>query len=120
MVKSLLDLGRKLGDLFAEVASAGLDLIKTVARAAARAGEALVEFTKYIATAAADAVKKVLDGLLEAGKLLIDVIKTVATRFQELEMRLKSLHPYEVPEIIALPIAKGSSDYLSWLRTALS
>jgi periplasmic divalent cation tolerance protein len=48
------------------------------------------------------------------------LIKTVATRFQELEMRLKSLHPYEVPEIIALPIVRGSSDYLSWLRTALS
>jgi periplasmic divalent cation tolerance protein len=48
------------------------------------------------------------------------LIKTVAPRFQELEMRLKSLHPYEVPEIIALPIVRGSSDYLSWLRTALS
>jgi len=46
------------------------------------------------------------------------LIKTVATRFRELEMRLKSLHPYEVPEIIAVPIALGSSDYLSWLRTA--
>jgi len=48
------------------------------------------------------------------------LIKTVATRFQELEMRLKSLHPYEVPEIIAVPIVTGSSDYLSWLGTAVS
>jgi periplasmic divalent cation tolerance protein len=47
------------------------------------------------------------------------VIKTVSTRYSELEMRLKSLHPYEVPEIIALPVAAGSTDYLSWLRGAV-
>ena len=46
------------------------------------------------------------------------IIKTVAARYQELEMRLKSLHPYELPEIIAVPLAGGSPDYLSWLRTA--
>jgi len=59
-------------------------------------------------------------GRVEDEPEVLLLIKTVATRFQELEMRLKSLHPYEVPEIIAVPIAKGSSDYLSWLRTALS
>ena len=47
------------------------------------------------------------------------VIKTVSTRYSELEMRLKSLHPYEVPEIIALPVAAGSADYLSWLQGAV-
>jgi len=47
------------------------------------------------------------------------VIKTVSTRYSELEMRLKSLHPYDVPEIIALPVASGSADYLSWLRQAV-
>jgi periplasmic divalent cation tolerance protein len=46
------------------------------------------------------------------------VIKTLSNRYSELEMRLKSLHPYEVPEIIALPVAAGSVDYLSWLRGA--
>jgi periplasmic divalent cation tolerance protein len=59
-------------------------------------------------------------GRVEDEPEVLLLIKTVATRFQELEMRLKSLHPYEVPEIIAVPIAKGSLDYLSWLRTALS
>ena len=44
------------------------------------------------------------------------VIKTLSNRYSELEMRLKSLHPYEVPEIIALPVAAGSVDYLSWLQ----
>ena len=47
------------------------------------------------------------------------VIKTVTTRYSELEMRLKSLHPYEVPEIIALPVTRGSADYLGWLGAAV-
>ena len=59
-------------------------------------------------------------GRVEDEPEVLLLIKTVATRFQELEMRLKSLHPYEVPEIIAVPIVRGSSDYLSWLGTALS
>ncbi|HEY6517005.1 MAG TPA: divalent-cation tolerance protein CutA [Steroidobacteraceae bacterium] len=47
------------------------------------------------------------------------LIKTVTARYPELEMRLKSLHPYEVPEIIALPVTAGSAAYLSWLRGAV-
>ncbi|MGH8150743.1 MAG: divalent-cation tolerance protein CutA [Steroidobacteraceae bacterium] len=43
------------------------------------------------------------------------IIKTSRARYAELEVRLKSLHPYEVPEIIALPIVAGSSDYLAWM-----
>ena len=44
------------------------------------------------------------------------VVKTRETRFQDLEKRVKSLHSYEVPEIISLPILAGSSSYLSWLE----
>ena len=47
------------------------------------------------------------------------VIKTVSARYPELEMRLKSLHPYEVPEIIALPVTAGAADYLAWLQGAV-
>jgi periplasmic divalent cation tolerance protein len=47
------------------------------------------------------------------------VIKTLTTRYSELEMRLKSLHPYEVPEIIALPVTRGSAEYLAWLGGAV-
>ncbi len=43
------------------------------------------------------------------------IIKTVRSRYQELEMRLKALHPYEVAEIIALPIEQGSERYLAWV-----
>ncbi len=48
------------------------------------------------------------------------VIKTLASRFSDLEMHLKSLHPYAVPEIIALRIAAGSSPYLSWLAAEVT
>jgi periplasmic divalent cation tolerance protein len=44
------------------------------------------------------------------------LIKTVTARYPELEMRLKSLHPYELPEIVALPVTAGSAAYLSWLQ----
>ena len=47
------------------------------------------------------------------------VIKTVSARYSELEMRLKSIHPYEVPEIIALPVTRGSAAYLGWLGTGV-
>jgi periplasmic divalent cation tolerance protein len=43
------------------------------------------------------------------------VIKTLSIRYSELEMRLKSLHPYDVPEIIALPVTRTSAEYLAWL-----
>jgi periplasmic divalent cation tolerance protein len=35
-------------------------------------------------------------------------------------MRLKSLHPYEVPEIIALPVTRASAEYLAWLGGAVA
>jgi periplasmic divalent cation tolerance protein len=44
------------------------------------------------------------------------VLKTTGARFAELQARIKSLHSYRVPEIIALPIATGSEDYLAWLH----
>lgn len=42
-------------------------------------------------------------------------IKTDLSRFDELEQTIRSLHPYEVPEIIALPIVAGSAAYLTWI-----
>ncbi len=46
------------------------------------------------------------------------MIKTTPARYEALEMRLRALHPYEIPEIIALPIVAGSSQYLTWLAAA--
>ena len=43
------------------------------------------------------------------------LIKTTAARFATLKQRLKELHPYELPEIIAVSIADGDSAYLAWI-----
>lgn len=43
------------------------------------------------------------------------VIKT-AQQFAAVRDRIRSLHPYELPEIITVPIADGLPDYLAWLR----
>ena len=42
------------------------------------------------------------------------VIKTELTQFPVLENKIRELHSYEVPEIIALPIVAGSEPYLQW------
>ncbi|MBM4375610.1 MAG: divalent-cation tolerance protein CutA [Deltaproteobacteria bacterium] len=44
------------------------------------------------------------------------VIKTRASRYAALEELLRREHPYDVPEILALPATLGSASYLSWLR----
>jgi periplasmic divalent cation tolerance protein len=43
------------------------------------------------------------------------VIKTRAALFGKVERRVRELHSYEVPEIIALPISAGSAPYLAWI-----
>ena len=46
------------------------------------------------------------------------LIKTRADIYAEVEAAIKSLHPYELPEIVAVPVAHGSSDYLEWINAA--
>lgn len=43
------------------------------------------------------------------------IIKTRAALAERLTARVRELHPYQVPEIIALPVAAGSQDYLDWV-----
>jgi periplasmic divalent cation tolerance protein len=45
------------------------------------------------------------------------MIKTALECVEPLTERLRQLHPYEVPEIIAVPITEGLADYLSWITT---
>lgn len=47
------------------------------------------------------------------------VAKTTAARFEALRARLVELHPYEVPEVIALPVSAGHAPYLAWLAGAV-
>jgi periplasmic divalent cation tolerance protein len=43
-------------------------------------------------------------------------LKTTKTRLTELQKRIRELHPYEVPEIIATRILDANADYLSWIE----
>jgi periplasmic divalent cation tolerance protein len=42
-------------------------------------------------------------------------IKTTAARYADLEQHIRASHSYETPEIVRLPIAGGSPDYLAWI-----
>jgi periplasmic divalent cation tolerance protein len=44
------------------------------------------------------------------------VIKTMADRFEAMEARLVALHPYDVPEVLAIEPDAGAAPYLAWLE----
>jgi periplasmic divalent cation tolerance protein len=46
-------------------------------------------------------------------------LKTTLARLPGLQTRIRELHPYEVPEIIAVPILQGNPDYLKWIQEAV-
>ncbi len=48
------------------------------------------------------------------------LIKTRDERFAAIEARVKALHSYQVPEVIALPIMAGAGEYMRWLRESVS
>ena len=53
--------------------------------------------------------------LKEEGETLA-ILKLHAEGFVDLEKRLTALHPYEVPEIVAIPVAAVNPGYLAWVR----
>jgi periplasmic divalent cation tolerance protein len=48
------------------------------------------------------------------------LIKTTQARLPELTDRVRQLHPYELPEVIAVPVSDGLPDYLQWVITCTS
>jgi periplasmic divalent cation tolerance protein len=57
-------------------------------------------------------------GLCESAEEHLLIIKTSAAIYPSLEQAVLELHPYELPEIIAVPIAAGLPDYLAWIKQA--
>lgn len=55
-------------------------------------------------------------GKVEDEAEVLMIVKTRQELFRDLEKRVKELHPYTVPEIIALPIIEGFEGYLGWLK----
>lgn len=54
-------------------------------------------------------------GAVETGDEVLLVIKTRRARFEDLRAALVELHPYDLPELIALPVEAGHAPYLDWL-----
>lgn len=59
-------------------------------------------------------------GQLEDSQEVPLLIKTTAARYGALEAALAALHPYEVPEIVAIPVSHGLPDYMSWVLAETS
>lgn len=59
-------------------------------------------------------------GKVEDAQEVPVLIKTSAARYGELEAAIRELHPYELPEIVAVPIAHGLPAYLAWVAAETS
>jgi len=55
-------------------------------------------------------------GNVEQEPELMLVIKTLAERVEALKARLVQLHPYELPEVVVIPIGGGHAPYLAWIE----
>lgn len=60
------------------------------------------------------------EGKIDHAREWLLVMKTRRSRFRAVARAVKQLHSYQVPEIIALPLAAGQADYLRWLGESLS
>jgi periplasmic divalent cation tolerance protein len=56
---------------------------------------------------------------VETAREYLLLIKTTRKRFAAVRDTVQRLHSYDVPEIIALPVASGSSDYLRWISRSV-
>ena len=54
-------------------------------------------------------------GAVETAAEALLLIKTTPAVFDRLAARVKALHPYTLPEVVALPLAAGLSGYLAWI-----
>lgn len=59
------------------------------------------------------------DKIEEAAEILL-IVKTVEGRLEALTARVRALHSYSVPEVIALPIIGGNADYLRWIEGSVA
>lgn len=59
-------------------------------------------------------------GEIENAEEIPLLIKTTAERYAALEAAIRARHPYELPEIIAVPLAHGLPEYLSWIAAETS
>jgi len=58
-------------------------------------------------------------GKIDMSREVYLILKTKKVLFKKVSAKVKSLHSYQTPEIIALPIVAGSKDYLGWVSSSV-
>jgi periplasmic divalent cation tolerance protein len=59
------------------------------------------------------------EGKIAEDEEFLLLIKSAEEEFEAVRSRIRSIHSYQIPEIIALPITAGDANYLAWLRKEL-
>lgn len=59
------------------------------------------------------------EGKVEESEEAIVLIKTTHQQYPQLQQRIKELHPYQLPEIIAVPVVAGLTGYLEWVADSV-
>lgn len=59
-------------------------------------------------------------GAVEEATEITLLIKTTQNQYSKVEQKIVELHPYDVPEVIALPIVNGLPSYLGWIASETS
>lgn len=60
------------------------------------------------------------EGQIEEASEVLLIIKTLASHADALAAAIREIHPYEVPELVALPIVGGHRPYLDWLKASVA
>jgi periplasmic divalent cation tolerance protein len=90
------------------------------AEKAAEIARALVEERLAACGNVVSAIRSIYrwEGKVEDDAEALLVLKTAWDRFEALRARVLELHPYEVPEVIALPVEAGHAPYLAWIEAS--
>jgi periplasmic divalent cation tolerance protein len=59
------------------------------------------------------------EGAVEESPECLLIVKSTRERYPELEAAIRSLHSYDIPEIVALPLVAGLEPYLAWLTESV-
>lgn len=90
--------------------------------AAAKIARALVEERLVACASLVAGVRSIYrwQGSVVDARECLAILKTERRRFADVERRVRELHDYEVPEIVALPIIAGFEKYLAWIAAETS
>ncbi len=107
-----------------ELVSAGacrLVLITAPAEAAATLAEAIVQERLAACVNQLGPVRSLYwwQGKMESAAEVLLLVKTSVGQLEALLAKVQELHPYEVPEFLALPLSEGARSYVSWLGQEL-